>query len=61
MRLSFLRILLGTFVYINVIFVDAAQASEGEGGGNAQSPAQVIVQVAVTGIVLKILDYIGLP
>lgn len=61
MRLSFLRTLLGTFICLNIVFVDVVQASDGEQGGNAQSPAQVIVQIALTGIALKILSHFGLP
>lgn len=35
--------------------------SGGEGGGNTQSPVQVIVQVVVTAAILKILDKFDLP
>lgn len=33
----------------------------GESGGNQQSPVQVIVQIAITAIILRILSIFRLP
>lgn len=38
-----------------------ALAQAGEGGGNAQTPIQVIVQIVVTAIILRILHTFNLP
>lgn len=39
----------------------AESGGGGEGGGNQQDPAQVIVQIAITAIILKILSMLRLP
>jgi len=49
------------FLGTTFALVAQAQVAGGEGGGNAQSPVQVIVQVVVAAIVLKVLDYFDLP
>jgi hypothetical protein len=54
----FCTVLLFTTTFATVVY---AQASSGENGGNAQSPAQVIVQIIVTGLILKGLDRFKLP
>jgi len=41
--------------------VAQAQTGGGEGGGNAQSPVQVIVQIILTAIVLRVLNAFDLP
>jgi hypothetical protein len=38
-----------------------AESGGGEGGGNQQNPAQVITQIAITAIILKILSLFRLP
>lgn len=38
-----------------------AQEAGGEGGGNAQTPIQVIVQIVITSIILRILHTFNLP
>lgn len=54
---SIILLFLGT----TFALVAQAQVAGGEGGGNAQSPVQVIVQVVAAAIVLKVLDYFDLP
>lgn len=49
------------FLGTTFALVAQAQVAGGEGGGNAQSPVQVIVQVVAAAIVLKVLDYFDLP
>lgn len=52
-----------TFIIILNIAVPAlAEGSGGgEGGGNQQDPFQVIVQIAITAIILRILSMFRLP
>jgi len=38
-----------------------AESGGGESGGNQQSPVQVIVQIAITAIILRILSIFRLP
>jgi hypothetical protein len=38
-----------------------AESGGGEGGGNQQNPAQVIIQIAIAAIILKILSLFRLP
>lgn len=49
------------FLGTTFALVAQAQVAGGEGGGNAQSPVQVIVQVVAAAIVLKVLGYFDLP
>lgn len=58
---KFAQIFLCALIILTTLFADSAQASGGENGGNAQSPVQVIVQIVVTAITLKILEYFDLP
>ncbi len=46
--------------FLSIAYPVMAQET-GESGGNAQSPVQVIVQVVITAIVLKILKNFNLP
>jgi hypothetical protein len=57
-RLVFCTLLL---LFTTHSMVVQAQASGGEGGGNVQSPVQVVVQIAVTAIVLRVLNSFDLP
>lgn len=50
--------LLGT---THLTVVQAQTAGGGEGGGNLQTPVQVIVQIVLTAVVLRILAYFDLP
>jgi hypothetical protein len=38
-----------------------AEGGGGEGGGNQQSPIQIIVQIALTAIILRVLSIFKLP
>lgn len=38
-----------------------AESGGGEGGGNQQDPVQIIVQIAVTAVILKVLSLFRLP
>jgi len=57
----FFNILVGTLIFLCIAFASSAQASGGEEGGNAQSLGQVVVQIVLTGIVLKVLHHFDLP
>jgi len=61
MRNKSLKIVFYTILLLSTVYADIAQASGGEEGGNAQSPVQVIVQIIITGIVLKGISYFDLP
>ena len=61
MALRSLKIACSTIVLLLLSPVLAAYAGGSEDGGNAQSPVQVIVQIVVTAIVLKILSWFDLP
>lgn len=58
LRTLFLTALLFLTTHASVV---QAQASSGEGGGNLQTPVQVIVQIVLTAAVLRILAYFDLP
>ncbi|MBW4474809.1 MAG: hypothetical protein KME45_31190 [Stenomitos rutilans HA7619-LM2] len=60
---KFFRLALCTLLlfFTTHAMVAQAQAGGGEGGGNAQSPIQVIVQIFVTAIVLGVLNFFDLP
>ena len=66
-NLSFLKMyfkikLFLTFIIIFGISAPAlAEGGGGESGGNQQSPVQVIVQIAITAIILRILSIFRLP
>lgn len=60
----FLRIFLVTSLLLGMTFATVVQASDGGGkseAGYAQTPVQTIVQIVITAIVLRILDYFDLP
>ncbi len=62
MKSKLLKIAVCTTLLLNTIYTSAALAGGGgEGGGNAQTPVQVIVQIVVTAVVLKVLAYFDLP
>ncbi|MDX2098945.1 MAG: hypothetical protein SFW36_14305 [Leptolyngbyaceae cyanobacterium bins.59] len=61
MYIKVLRVFLFSLLFLGTTFATVAYAQGGEGGGNAQSPVQVIVQIVVTAIVIKILDRYDLP
>lgn len=45
--------------FLSISYPALAQA--GEGGGNEQSPVQVIVQIAIAAIILRVLHAFNLP
>ena len=63
MNFKLLRAAFCIAVLLNLVYASnaLAQASGGEGGGNLQTPVQVIVQIAATAIILRVLDYFNLP
>jgi len=63
MRFKFLKTAFFTILLLNTVYASTAlaQASGGEGGGNMQTPVQVIVQIVVTTVALKILASFDLP
>ncbi len=48
-------------VFLTVFAVPLPALAQSEGGGNAQSPVQVIVQIVFTAAVLKVLKKFDLP
>jgi hypothetical protein len=54
-------ILLLSFIVIFGIAAPALAEGINESGGNQQSPFQVIAQIAVTAIILRILSFFRLP
>jgi len=60
-----LRIFLVTVLLLGTIYATVVQADEGEGGGEGEAyketPVQVIVEIVITGITLKILNKFDLP
>ena len=58
-----LRAAFCTAVLLNLVHAPnaLAQASSNEGGGNLQTPVQVIVQIAATAVILRVLAYFNLP
>lgn len=48
-------------LFLSISYPALAQTGGGEGGGNEQSPIQVIVQIVITAIVLRILHTFNLP
>jgi hypothetical protein len=58
---KFFKLILCTFLLLATTHSMVAQAQVGEGGGNAQSPVQVIVQIVITAIVLRVLNSFDLP
>lgn len=60
---KFSSLLFCTIFLLNLSYPTLAQesATGSEGGGNAQSPIQVVVQIVVTAVVLKILSSFRLP
>ena len=64
MSFKLLRATLCVFVLLNMVYASTALAqAEGgsEGGGNVQTPVQVIVQIVLTAIALRALAYFKLP
>ncbi len=55
-RLKFIIVLM-----LLLSIASPAFAQSGEGGGNAQSPVQVIVQIVGTAAILKLLNKFDLP
>jgi hypothetical protein len=52
------------FVVLLILFLSVASpafAQSGEGGGNVQTPVQVIVQIVGTAAILKLLNKFDLP
>lgn len=62
MRFKIFRTATLTLILLGTTFATVAQA-QGGGGDMApsQTPVQVIVQIILTAIVLKVLDRFGLP
>jgi hypothetical protein len=48
-------------LFLSISYPALAQTGGGEGGGNEQSLVQVIVQIAVSAIVLRVLHVFNLP
>jgi hypothetical protein len=63
MYLKPLRVIVIALLLLGTAYATVAQAGVGGGeeGGNAQTPVQVIVQIAVTAMVLRGLKYFKLP
>jgi hypothetical protein len=61
MRLKIFRLIFSTLLLLGTVFAAAAQAASEEGGGNKQLPVQVIVQIVLTAIVLRVLGTFNLP
>lgn len=61
MRFKVLTIILFTLLFSGTVFTTIARAEGGEGGGNVQTPVQVIVQIIITAIALRILGKFDLP
>ncbi|MBE9228698.1 hypothetical protein IQ264_25135 [Phormidium sp. LEGE 05292] len=60
---KFLTIILVTFLLLGTIYADVVQADEGASEEEAykSTPPQVITQIAIAGIALKVLSYFDLP
>lgn len=60
---KFLTIILVTCLLLGTIYADVVQADEGAGEEEAykSTPPQVITEIAIAGIVLKVLSYFDLP
>ena len=63
MNFKLLRAAFCTAVLLNLVHAPnaLAQASSNEGGGNLQTPVQVIVQIAAAAVVLRVLAHFNLP
>jgi hypothetical protein len=55
------KFLLAFMLFLSISHPALAQPGVGEGGGNEQSPIQVIVQIVITAIVLRVLHIFKLP
>jgi hypothetical protein len=57
-----IKVFFTTLFFLGTTFSIVAHAQSGsEGGGNTQSPVQVIVQIIAAAIVLRFLHYFDLP
>jgi len=63
MRLKKTKLALCTLLLFSTVFATVAQAQSagGEGGGNSQTPIQVIAQIVLTAIALRVLNFFNLP
>ena len=64
MNFKLLGATLCAFVLLNTVYASTALAQvegSGEGGGNVQTPVQVIVQIVLTAVALRALAYFKLP
>jgi hypothetical protein len=59
--ISKLKFSIAVLVLIFSLAAPALAEGGGEGGGNQQDPVQVIVQIAITAIILRILSIFKLP
>lgn len=58
---SKLIVLFTVFVMVLSISCPVLAEESGEGGDNKQTPVQVIVQIVVTAVVLRLLDKFDVP